>query len=539
MQTMISSVLTSVSGFVLFNILPFVFLLGILVIIHEFGHYIVAKLSGIKVEKFSIGFPPKLISKKWGETEYIISLLPLGGYVKLAGENEWDKDPSTAKDYEFSSKSPLTRIAVVFAGPFMNVVLAVLFFFMVNMIGMNVLYNPSAPGKVGIISDNSPAYEAGLIEGDEIYEIDGKRVRSWNDLLELSFLPTEETYQLTVIRNNEKIEKSITPRQVGERRIMGISQYISTEIGSISTDSYEYEAGLRENFKIISIDGYKKTQWNDVEEYLILNSGNEVMMEILTNDNVTKNIQVKIQDKSVSGGQLGIVPEQELINGKILYTNVIKEVKSDYPAAESGLKSGDEILSINGYDVKDYFNIFMTVLHHRDNTVNITLVRDDNIIEKEVFIPESEVALGYLNILPKQYSKKYGFFTSISNAFKDSVKYIYQTYDVFRRLITRQLDAQKVMGGPISIFKFSGLAARSGIAQLFLLVAVISINLAVINLFPIPVLDGGMILFFLYELITKRKVPEKIVEKSQQIGWALIITLAVFVFYIDIAREIF
>lgn len=524
----------------LFNIIPFLFLLGILVIVHEFGHFIVAKLFGIRVEKFSFGFPPKLFGKKIGETEYIVSLVPLGGYVKLAGENDWGKPDRKGEPWEFHSKHPLVKTAVVFAGPFSNFILAILFFFIVNFIGTEVPYDPFHPGKIGRVSVNSAAAEIGLKENDEIVEVDGKKIRSWNDLLELSMLPSKEgKYLLTILSDGKIYKKYIYPKQFGDRKIMGISQYFSNEIGKVAKDTIESRCGLNKGDKIVEIDGYSITQWYDIEEYLLLNSDKEVNFKVMDDKGKYKFIKFKPSYKTIKAGFIDITPQSTVTeSNKFIYTNVIKEVMPGSIADKAGLLKGDKIIKVDELEVTNYVEIYTYLINKKNQTVKFKIIRDNKIIEKNILIDEKEVKIGYLNLIPKYYKEKYDFTNSAKLALTNSFKYVVQTFDVLYRLVTQKLSAFKVMGGPISIFKFSGMAAQSGLTKFFLLIAIISINLAVINLFPVPVLDGGVILLFIYELLTKKQVSEKILERGQQIGWALIIGLSIFVIYIDISREI-
>ncbi|HOK41019.1 MAG TPA: RIP metalloprotease RseP [bacterium] len=524
-------------SYIIFNIFPFIILLGLLILIHEFGHFIVAKLSGIKVEKFSLGFPPKLFSKKIGETEYIVSLLPLGGYVKLAGEENW-VNPSA--DYEFHSKHPLIKISVVFAGPLMNFILAIILFFIVNLIGTEILYNPATPGKIGRIAINSAAEEIGLREGDEILEVNGKKIKSWNELFELSFLPDKsDKYLLTIKRDNQIFQKYITPKKINDRRIMGITQFITPEIGDIDSKSSAYKSGLKKGDKILEIDNFPITQWYDIEEYFLMNPEKEVKIKYQSIDGKIQTINYIVPFKTIKSGVLEIKPKI-IINDykKIYYSTIIEEIKENSIAERIGLLKNDKIIKIDeNFTPQNFIDIITYLIDKANKSVKLQILRNNEIITKEVLIEEMELKLGTLEFNPKVYIEKYGIIQSFNVAIYNSIKYVKQTYDVLYRLITKQISPMNAMGGPISLFKFSGLAAQSGFTKFLLLIAIISVNLAVINLFPVPVLDGGIILFFLYELIFKRKLSEKIVEKGQQIGWALIIFLAIFVIYIDIMRE--
>ncbi len=195
------------------SLLIFLGVLSLLVVVHEWGHFIVARMVGIRVEKFSIGFGPVLFGKKVGETEYVFSLLPLGGFVKLAGESA---DDATGASYEFNSKSLLQKFAVVFAGPLMNAILAFLLFWIIFMVGQ-----PTMTTKVGKIVQGSAAEAAGLAEGDRISSVDGQKVELWEELLLKLQTDPAPTMTLTVMRGGQAREVAVTPKIQEVRDIFG------------------------------------------------------------------------------------------------------------------------------------------------------------------------------------------------------------------------------------------------------------------------------------------------------------------------------
>ena len=344
------------------NILPAVFVIGVLVFVHELGHFLVAKLRNVRVEKFSLGFGPEIIGRKIGDTRYILSLIPLGGYVKMAGENF--EDERKGEPYEYLSKSLKERLAIVASGPLMNLLLCVVILAAILTIGV-----PYISGRVGTVLKDSPAERAGLESGDKILEIDGALIEDWISLTKIIQKSPDKLLLLKIGRGDREFEIGVTP-------------------------------GLDETNKI---------------------------------------------------GLIGITPY-------------------DY-----------------GKEVKEF---------------------------------------------PK---KRYPVFISLGKAFTRTFYLVRVMYVGLWKLVTGQVSV-KALGGPILIAQLAGQEARMGMTNLFMFIAIISVNLAVINFLPIPVLDGGHILFLLIEGVSGRPVSKKKQEIAQQIGIAVLIALMMFVTYNDILR---
>lgn len=339
------------------NIISAIFVVGFLILVHELGHFLMAKARKVRVEKFSLGFGPKIISHRIGETQYLLSLVPLGGYIKMAGDSPEDKP--TGASYEFLSKKVSERLGIVAAGPLMNILLAVVIFTIVFSLGL-----PYLTGSIGTILKDSPAEKAGLKAGDKIISINGKPVEDWNDLTKIIQRNPDKQLPLEIERGKEKLSLMVTPR-------------------------------LEEKSKV---------------------------------------------------GRIGITPDFE-----------------------------------------------------------------------------------------KSVIKKYSPFTSLGMALSRTVELIKIIYIGLWQLITGQVSL-KYIGGPLLIAQLAGEQARLGLINLFLFISLISVNLAVLNFLPIPILDGGHILFFFIEALTGRPVGKKKQEMAQQIGMAVLIGLMLLATYNDILR---
>lgn len=343
-----------------------IILLGILIFIHELGHFLVAKRSGVLVEKFSIGFGPKLFSKTVGETEYALSAIPLGGFVKMYGESLESEVEEELKDRSFAHKSLKARFAIVFAGPFFNFMLAVFIYALIFMAG-----TPRFLASVGGTVESSPAAEAGLVEGDIILAMDGSEVRYWDEMSQYISQKPGEAINLEIDRDDKIINISVTPNIVTDKNIFGEE----VQVGRIGITRGELSETVRTLNPITAI-GKGFTQTYKVSELMIM--------------------------------------------------GVVKIFQSVVPA--------------------------------------------------------------------------------------DS------------------------LGGPIMIVQMAKDSAESGIISFLSFMAIISINLAILNLLPIPVLDGGHLMFFTVEAITRRPVSVKVREYANMVGLTLLIMVMFFAFYNDIMR---
>ena len=441
------------------TIIYFIIALGVLVFVHEFGHFYAAKKQGIGVEVFSIGFGPKLISFRRGETQYTVSLLPFGGYVKMMGEDPNDPDPSVPPEKSYSKKPIWRRSIVVFAGPFMNLLLATLVMPVIFMIGrMEPVYLDQKPVVVGVKKD-SPADKAGLQKGDEIVAISRseKEVETfdaWKDLINYIMLHGEETVEVKVKRADEFINARLT------------------------------------------IEKNKETQ----------------------------------------AGFSGIEPSYFIGNDP-----VIDEVSPDGPADTGGIKAGDTILEVDQHPIQTWTEMSEKVGESEGKKLAIVVKRAGQ-IETVFVVPKYDESMKkWLMGVKKDTSrhseaytkKKYGFVEAFKKGTAENLKLCGLTLSVLKRLVTFDL-SYKTLGGPIRIAQASALAAKSGLPDFLFFLCFLSIQLGLLNLLPLPVLDGGHLFFFAVETITRRPVSVQIRTWAEQAGFVLLISLMLLVTANDI-----
>ncbi len=427
----------------LWNLASFIIALGILVTVHEYGHFWVARKNGVKVERFSVGFGRAIWKRKAADgTEYVVALIPLGGYVKMLDERVDNVLPAD-KDKTFNSKSVYQRIAIVSAGPLANFIFALFALYLMFLIGV-----PSVKPIIGEITPNSIADNAGLEEDSEIISIDGKSIRDWQEV----------NFALISQIGNKNIE---IKAKVNE------SQYIKT-------------------FNLNTVD------WKFAPE----------KVSALTS--------------------LGIIP----FSPKVY--NELAAVAKESPAEKSGLLVGDELIALNGVKTEDWQVFANEVKRYPGKEVLITIKRDQQILSIPLTpnsVEQGGAIVGYIGVGPKIEAWPKAFLIDLSygplDAMLESAKRTWQltslTFGMIGKLITGDVSV-KNLSGPIGIAQGAGSSAGHGFVYFLGFLALISINLGIINLLPLPVLDGGHLLYYLIELFTGKEVPENIQEAGFKFG---------------------
>ncbi len=426
------------------TILAFLFVLGVLVFVHELGHFLVARWHGVRVITFSLGFGPKLLKMTRGATEYCISAVPLGGYVKLAGETV--EDAQTGAPDEFLSKSKWVRFQVYVAGPVMNILLAIVVAAVVLSRGADIPVYRSATAVVGSVESDSPAAAAGLRVNDRILSVDGVPVSTWDDL-EMAVLPRAgRELRILLDRAGERVTLRVTPEAVG---------------------SYEM-------------------------------------------------------------GELGIGP---LLRPQITLVN------PSSPAEAAGLRRGDVFLALNGDRQLTDQQIVERIRASADVPLHLTVERDGAPVELSV-IPRGTDGAALIGVSISAFEVR-RIDPTVVEAVQLSVKQNWENTILIGRtlggLLTRETPVRQLMG-PVGIAQLSGSAAELGWVALLNLMAMISLNLGLLNLMPVPVLDGGHIAILAVEGLSRRDLSVRVKERILVAGAALMVLLMVTVIYNDIAR---
>ena len=447
----------------LFSIIAFIVLVGVLVAIHEYGHFLAAKLCNVKVLRYSIGFGKVLISRKRGQdqTEYCLSAIPLGGYVQLLDERSEDV-PKEQQHRAFNRQSATKRIFILFAGPLAN--------FLFAIVAYIFMFSSGIPGTVPLIGDvetQSIAWQSNIRTGDRIVNVGDREVKTWQGAL-----------------------------------ISMIGEVLDDEIIKLSVID---ESNNRKDI-VLDVTGRTKE----------LTAPNAIF----------------------SG--LGFQPFQPIINP------IIASVAANSPADKAGLKSGDTLLKIDNIEVKGLEQFVELVISRPGKLVDIEIQRNGEtyLTEVNLGVKDDDSTKGFIGIGTtidkEQINKylaveKYSFPQNFTMAIDQTNEMIVLTLNMFGKMITGQISG-KNLSGPVGIAKDAGTVAKRGLIATLSFMAIISISLGILNLLPVPVLDGGQIVFVLVEKIIRRPLPEKIQIVFQQIGVGALLFLMVFALYNDLTR---
>ena len=441
----------------------FLIALGILVAFHELGHFLAARWVGVKVLKFSLGFGPKLVGRQVGETEYLVSAIPLGGYVKLFGEDEAEAITPEDRRRSFVHQNLWGKVLIVAAGPGFNFILAYLIFAVWLSTGFTLpvpSFKDIAP-VLEAVAPESPAAKAGLMVGDQIKKIDGRDIATRVELLDAAAKGKGAPLTLEVLRDGRVETLTVTPIPASGQGHKG--------------DEPGYYLGIEE------------------------------------------------------------IPP------------VVNEVVPGKPAAAAGFKEGDRVLSIDGTLIHTWTQMTGLVKDNPGKTLQVDVLRDGHRVSLAVTpLAESTtvngqtVQIGKIGIAGPDRSlmRSATPLAAIYNGLEATWKWTELTVVGLYKMIVGDISSKNI-GGPLTIAKISGEAAAQGPANVIFLIALLSINLGVLNLLPIPILDGGHLLFFLIEGILRKPLGERQRELAQQVGLVLLVGVMIFAFWNDLERIFF
>jgi regulator of sigma E protease len=430
------------------TIIATIFVLGILVFIHELGHFLAAKAAGVRVERFSLGFPPKMIGKKIGETEYMLSWIPIGGYVKMAGQDDFKPEPGAGQPYEFYSKTVPAKMAIVCAGPVSNWLFSLLIFCLVI----------------------------------------------W---------------------------------------VTGVSSIKTTQVGFVADTSAAAVAGLAVRDRIVTVNSHPVATWEEVNERLQVNADHRGVQNL----EVRKDCSGALQRVDVP------VSRREFSESvRPFITTTVGQVLPGSPAERAGLRAGDQVTAVNDTTVEQWEQLVNMVHRHPGDTITVAWARQGVAaaarlvpMVKEMPGPDGKTPqrVGLIGITVDLGNDPVGPARALALGLE-------QTWEWTRRIVEFVTDlvcgtaSLSGLRGPITIAQMAGESARYGLESLLLFMAILGINLAIINVLPLPMFDGGHALIFLIEAVVRRQLSFKQRAVIQQVGLAIIIGLTVFVLFNDI-----
>ncbi|HBW97246.1 MAG TPA: zinc metallopeptidase RseP [Pseudoalteromonas sp.] len=443
------------------NLGSFILALGILVAIHEYGHFWVARKMGVKVLRFSIGFGKPLL--KWHDkynTEYVIAAIPLGGYVKMLDERV-DEVPENERHLSFNAKSVQARIAIVAAGPLANFLFAIVALAAMYMVGVQ-----SVKPIVGSITEGSRAEQAGIMPSEQIIKIGDDTIATWQDA----------TFALM--------------SSLGEQSVPVV----------VRNENYQ------EQTKMLNVEGWKLDQ-QDVPPL----------------------------------SSLGIVPFRPQA------TLTIAAITKNSAAELANLQVNDTIIAVNGETISDWQQLVNLITQSANKSLQFSVKRQDSInsvtVTPKSRINEHGIEQGFLGVAPVVQpwpdgyveTRSFGPLDSIVRGTQETWRLITLSFDMIGNLITGQVSV-KNLSGPVGIAVGAGTSVSYGLVAFLSFLALISVNLGVFNLLPLPVLDGGHLMYYIIELFRKKPVSEKTQEFGFKVGALLLIFLTCFALFNDVSR---
>ena len=601
-----------------------IFTLGFLIFIHELGHFLAARRCGIRVDKFSIGFGPKLIGFKRGDTEYCISLIPFGGFVKMPGENPEER---TGAPDEFPSAPVSHRIFVAIAGPAMNVAFGVIVFSLIYLFSGEYVRKSLETTQIGHVVDGSPAQLARLQPGDKLIAINGKRLKDWGDLQMAVAINPDKELDIEIIRNgrkqtlyNVKTEmKEVKARKIGQ---LGVSPKQEVLISHVDEGSWAEKSGLEVGDLIDKVNGEAIHRYSDFHEIARQNHGNTVQLDIrrgfmfdfevtpqeeLNKGSIPRQLRRVFDehDVTLSGdaaistleddkgwritdldqvftlqegeGKINVFKDNDgfvVFNLQIDRKLIVGAIQKDSYIQDKGIRVGDQLISIIGAPVQnvdfDQKVQELTKIHgdqpvefefHRDlplRTVSENNRTDSNTLDDQsVHRPDSETFTVMLNLMHPQNGErllinemridstisglaltepvrvtKYNLVTAWGRGVEESVSMVSQALSMVGQLVTGEVSLN-LLSGPVGIVNATAETARFGFREFIRFAGFISVNLAFVNLLPIPIADGGLILFFIIEKLRGKPLSIRKQLIIQQVSIVLIIGLFLYITWFD------
>ena len=472
---------------VLSNIVVALLVLSVIIVIHELGHFLVAKFFKIKVETFSVGFGPRLLGFRKGDTDYRISAFLLGGYVKMAGETP--TDTITGEAYEFLSKPKWQRFLVAAAGPAMNVILAIALIMGLYLYGTDVPEMFIGQAVVGIVEPGSPADKAGLKPGDQIVSLDGKEKPDWQAVENDVLTSPGRSLPIVIERAGRRMQLTLTPERRGreEAGYVGMLPVYRTVVRAVQPNSPAMAAGIKPGDEIINVNGID-----------LHNSGKTIQQAIQETTEKTFPITILRTENPTP------VAEQPSLWDKL---------RRFFGRSHAVDATSFPLAAVNNSSTGQRKEIVLDVT---------PVLRDGRkMIGIDVPFPTVHVKLGLIGAFEKSVETN-----------KENAVLIFQ---VIGRLIKREASLRQ-LDGPVGIVAVSGQAYEAGFATLLTFMAVISLNLGILNILPIPILDGGVILLLVIESLMGRDLSLRMKERIVQASFVFLLMLTVIVLYNDVVK---
>ena len=512
----------------------FIIFLGPLVFFHELGHFLFARLFGVRVEVFSIGFGPKFLKKKWGDTEYAVSIIPLGGYVKMYGDDPFNKDdiPVEERSKSFTHQGKFARFWIVMGGPLANFILAFVIFFALMIGGERI---PEI--KIGALPVGSTLYENGLRTGDVLVKVNDSEVYNPSDLMVEG---NTRVTSITVKRNNQDMKLNVD--FAGDRFFEEVIKYppFLRKPYLVDTSGIKYIVSSSDQKPDLNFSLEELGNINLKKLYLFpVDPSSDLSLDEVKLAGSAKTIDIDYQDTK----SLFVALEKQDLRSLDL---VVKSVNMNSPADKVGIKSDDIFASIEGEKVYSFEELRNKLQTYDKAQVSVELYRKGELLKLNVE-PETATVEGKTAKLLGVYStieiiktnfvltKSKGLISSVQTALVRTWDSMKKTLDGFFKLLSNHVSLKSI-GGPLAIGKVAHDCFNTSLSYFFQLMALISVNLGVINLFPIPVLDGGHIMFIVLEILNGGPLSRRKMEIAQQVGLSVLFMLMAGAIFNDVTR---
>ncbi len=512
--------------------LIFIVFLGPLIFFHELGHFLFARLFGVRVETFSLGFGPKLFRFKRKGTEYVLSLIPLGGYVKMFGDDPTNKDkiPEEEKKFSYNHKPVWARFWIVFGGPLANFLLAYFIFFALLLNGERL---PEI--RFGVIAEKSSFYQAGIRSGDVLKSVNGKAIEGPSDL---DFESEKNVEKVEVERAGKVVPAllNLTGKEFLENLLSSPPYLRKPAVVNGKGEVFYVELANTKFERELAIEQFADVVPNNELVFYKTEAG-------IDNPNKVGNELFRLKLNYQTTTEL---VSQLQKNGYYTIDLVVKSINMGSPADKAGLKRDDIIVSLDGKLISSFDEVRLELQKTTKETIQIGFIRAGKTQQLKL-APKVEQQDGQAKKLIGVYSgggyqevrfvhtHSKGIIDSSWQAFGKTWESFVKTAAGFKKLITGEVSFKNV-GGPIAIGKVASDSFNTSLSYFFQIMALISVNLAIINLFPIPVLDGGHILFMILEVINRGPLSRRKMEIAQQVGLSFLLLLMCAAIFNDVSR---
>ncbi|MGE0785174.1 MAG: RIP metalloprotease RseP [Sandaracinaceae bacterium] len=548
--------------------LYFIVLVGVLIFVHELGHFIFAKAFGVRVLKFSLGFGPKIAGFRRGDTEYVIAAFPLGGYVKMLGENSGDAVPPSEQARSFSSQPLWRRVIIVFAGPAMNLAFPLVLYFVV-FLGDSQM----TPAVIGTVFPDRPA--DGLLEpGDRVLRAAGEDVTTFYELGRIIHAHPEEPVELVIERRGERRTVSVTPFLAHAHRPLDLVEEVGrigikphhplAVIGVMSPSSPAAAARLRTFDRIVAASGRPIERWIDLADAIEDNGGTMLPLTYLRPTRVENALggllELEVYEPHVATLTPEPGPGSGLVRAGIEPVDLyVSQVTAPTSSRDPALRPGDRLVSVDRRPLRLWATFVEDVEATRGRVHELVWRRGDQLVTRHYRLRGARSSSGDENdqrihvidrdsdrvvatlshwrptVLDPPIPNPAPIAYAISQSMRMTGELVEMTVTTVVRLIQFRLPMNAI-GGLFSVYEATEAAAREGPLNYLSLMAFLSVNLGLINLFPIPMLDGGHLLFFLYESVSRRPLGARVRGVASLVGLLLLCALMALAFINDLER---